>query len=192
MHSISGILLLFLELVLARGALCKRVSSVWMARCWQLAVIVTVLWLAVLATYVCDALEFKPRVGRLSVDYGPRKIGIAHANYLGVVQPYGVIANKGKLSEIAKRVVDLARQFSAAEIIVGIPVDSDGVVGHSVRNFNGRLCLNFSSVLSAVSSHSYPGKLATILFDERYTTKEAVLRLKTENIKGINLPTALY
>lgn len=132
-----------------------------------------------------DVVGFHPRIGRLAVDYGPRTIGIAQGNYLGVVQPYGTIPNKGSLSNVARNILNLARTFSVSEIIVGVPLDSDGSLRHDVRNFNGRLCLNFSSVLSAVSENDFPGKFRTMLFDERYTTKEATLRLQTGKVKGM-------
>jgi len=50
-------------------------------------------------------------------------------------------------------------------------------------NFNGRLCLDFSKVLSAVSQALYP-RMRVILVDERYTTREAKQRLKSEKVKG--------
>jgi RNase H-fold protein (predicted Holliday junction resolvase) len=103
---------------------------------------------------------------------------------LGVVQPFGTIRNSGTLSSIAKKVADLAKTWSASEIIVGVPLDSNGILSYDVKNFNGRLCLDFSKVLSAVCTHEYEGKFQTILFDERYTTKEAQLRLQMESIKG--------
>ena len=57
-----------------------------------------------------------------------------------------------------------------------------------MKNFNGRLCLNFSSVLSSVARY----ERATLLFDERYTSKEARARIKTERMKGIINEAVLY
>ena len=71
-----------------------------------------------------------------------------------------------------------------SEIVIGIPLDYNGVMGYNISNFNGQLCLNFSKVLSAYSSHSNRRNVTVKLFDERYTTKEAKIRLKYEKVKG--------
>lgn len=65
-------------------------------------------------------------------------------------------------------------------------MDSDGVTKHSVRNINGRICINFARVLSCLVENEHPQHdITTYLFDERYTTKEAKIRLKQQNSKGI-------
>lgn len=127
---------------------------------------------------------FQHRRARLSIDYGPRIIGIAQSNYFGIVEPYGTIRNTGDLISVANNVLDLARTWSVSEIVLGVPLDSDGILHYDVKNFNGQLCLNFSQVLSAVSLHEHNAKFRTVLFDERFTTKEAKLRLQYENVKG--------
>jgi RNase H-fold protein (predicted Holliday junction resolvase) len=53
----------------------------------------------------------------------------------------------------------------------------NGKMSTSVRNFNGRLCLNFSSVLSAVLKNEY-ANAEVMLVDERYTTREAKARIQ--------------
>jgi RNase H-fold protein (predicted Holliday junction resolvase) len=88
------------------------------------------------------------------------------------------------LSSIARKVAGFAQTWSASEIVVGVPLDSNGILSYDVKNFNGRLCLDFSKVLSAVCMHEHSAKFQTILFDERYTTKEAQLRLQMESVKG--------
>jgi hypothetical protein len=42
---------------------------------------------------------------------------------------------------------------------------------HAVRNFNGRMCLDFSQVLAAVAANCNSRVVSCVLFDERYTTK---------------------
>ena len=71
----------------------------------------------------------------------------------------------------------------------GVPLDYDGVMSYGVKNFNGRLCLNFSSVLSSVAQFERAGRLRTLLFDERYTSKEARARIKTGRMKGTYIHT---
>lgn len=146
----------------------------------------TVFWLLI-CTFIVVSVDlpgFQLRRARLSIDYGPRVIGIAQSNYLGVVQPYGTIRNTGNLVGVAKSVLDLAKTWSVSELVLGVPLDSDGILHNNVRNFNGQLCLNFSQILSSVAFHEYSAKFKTVLFDERFTTKEAKLRLQYNNIKG--------
>ncbi|KAJ1424382.1 hypothetical protein B484DRAFT_98930 [Ochromonadaceae sp. CCMP2298] len=136
-----------------------------------------VLLVQVLQMCLSMSSVFNPRRARVAVDYGPRIIGIARSNYLGVVEPYGTLRNKGNLTDLSLQVLQLAKTWSASEIVIGVPLDSDGKMHYRVRNLNGRLCLNFSTVLSTVALHTPNTPLTTLLFDERYTTKEAKLRL---------------
>jgi RNase H-fold protein (predicted Holliday junction resolvase) len=130
-------------------------------------------------------IPFQQNRARISVDYGPRLIGIAKGNILGSVEPHGTIINTGNLTQLSQHVIDLANSISAVEIIIGIPLDSDGVMHHNVRNFNGKLCLKFSDVLSSVVVNTNTRPLKTLLFDERYTTKEAKMRLRYDKtVKG--------
>jgi RNase H-fold protein (predicted Holliday junction resolvase) len=108
---------------------------------------------------------------RLAIDYGPRLVGVAGS--LGpIVQPLCTIPNHANLTLLSGEIINLARAQGAIEIIVGVPLDKDGVMKYSVRNLNGVLCLNFSSVLATVCARSYP-KGSVLIVDERYTTREA-------------------
>jgi RNase H-fold protein (predicted Holliday junction resolvase) len=110
---------------------------------------------------------------------------VARSDYFtDVVQPYGTIVNDGNLTDVSYKILKLARQFSASEAIIGVPLDSDGVMSRNVRNINGQLCLNFSNVFSSIAAHSYNSSFRTVLFDERYSTREARWRIQTDKIKG--------
>eukprot|EP00600_Ochromonadales_sp_CCMP1393_P003620 CAMPEP_0174995588 /NCGR_PEP_ID=MMETSP0004_2-20121128/24254_1 /TAXON_ID=420556 /ORGANISM="Ochromonas sp., Strain CCMP1393" /LENGTH=316 /DNA_ID=CAMNT_0016249911 /DNA_START=48 /DNA_END=998 /DNA_ORIENTATION=- len=131
------------------------------------------------------ASPFNPRRARVAVDYGPRNIGIARSDYFGLVQPHATIPNNGNLTDVSLHILGLAKQWSASEVVIGIPLDSNGKMHHKVRNLNGRMCLNFSTVLCSVTANTDGmHNIATVLFDERYTTKEAKLRLQSEKIKA--------
>eukprot|EP01036_Dinobryon_divergens_P027931 gene27931-36795_t len=121
---------------------------------------------------------------RISIDYGPRIIGLAHSDLFGAVHPYGTIRNGGNLTNICYQILDYAFRQGAVEIIIGVPLDFDGVMSYGVKNFNGRLCLNFSSVLSSVAQFERAGRLRTLLFDERYTSKEARARIRTGRMRA--------
>ncbi len=127
--------------------------------------------------------SFDLKKARISIDYGPRLVGVAVSDCLHHVRPLITLANNGKLVELSTQITDLARAQGAKEFILGLPVDSNGKVTYKVRNFNGQLCLNFSRVLCAVVNEQYPqGKV--LLVDERYTTKAAKIKMKNENIKA--------
>jgi hypothetical protein len=56
-------------------------------------------------------------------------------------------------------------------------------MSYNVKNFNGRLCLRFSSVLAAITENEYR-QIGVLLVDERYTTREAKIRMKSEGVRG--------
>jgi len=70
-----------------------------------------------------------------------------------------------------------------SELLIGIPLDSRGKLGDPVKNFNGRLCYNFSQVITSIANHEFP-RVKVFLCDERYTTKEAKMRMKMERIRA--------
>ena len=93
----------------------------------------------------------------------------------------GVIKNNGNLTRIAEQIVSLAKRSGAAEILIGLPLDSNGKMRYEIRNFNGNLCLNFSRVLASVAGQYFP-KVKVRLVDERYTTREAKVRISSEGL----------
>jgi RNase H-fold protein (predicted Holliday junction resolvase) len=120
---------------------------------------------------------------RLSIDYGPRQVGLAVSDPFGNIEPLCTIPNDGDLCELSLRVVDIARTRGAVEVVLGLPLDSNGKMSYNVRNFNGRLCLDFSKVLSSIVGRSLP-RTRTVLFDERYTTREAKQKARSERKRG--------
>lgn len=126
--------------------------------------------------------NFNAKLCRIGVDYGPRLIGLASGTGKNS-KPIGHIKNDGDLCRVAREVVAAAVEEGASEILVGLPLDSNGRMSHDVKNLNGRLCLAFSSVLAAVVENECP-RLDVFLVDERYTTKEARIRMREENVRG--------
>ena len=129
------------------------------------------------------ATTFETFRSRLAVDYGPRLCGVATCDPFGNIQPYCTFANGGDLTSLSRQILHKARADGVVEILVGLPLDSNGKMSHKVRNFNGQLCLNFSSVLSSVASVELP-RVRVLLVDERYTTREAKARMKAERIRA--------
>jgi putative Holliday junction resolvase len=129
---------------------------------------------------------FESMKSRLAIDYGPRLVGIAASDPFGLVKPYCTLPNNGDLVDLSTQILDIARLKGASDIIIGIPLDSNGKLSYNVRNFNGQLCLAFSQVISSMAGALLP-KAQVLIFDERYTTREAKFRMKTERIKGTEL-----
>ena len=127
---------------------------------------------------------FNARRNRIGVDYGPRFIGVAYADFFGNVNTHSMISNNGNLTKISEELFTIARSFGATEIVLGVPVGRTGVLDYNVRNFNGQLCLNFSRVLASVVQHETQDRMKVILYDERYTTQEAKLKLSSTKKKG--------
>jgi RNase H-fold protein (predicted Holliday junction resolvase) len=97
------------------------------------------------------------------------------ASALGrVSRPEGVIKNNGNLTAMALQVLELSKQRGAVEVLVGVPVDSNGKLRYKIKNFNGNLCLNFSRVLAAVASVVSP-RIQVRLVDERFSTRVTYL-----------------
>jgi RNase H-fold protein (predicted Holliday junction resolvase) len=103
--------------------------------------------------------------------------------------PICTLPNNGDTVYLCSQILDVARTRGALEVIVGLPLDSNGKMSYSVKNFNGQLCLNFSMVLAATTTVALP-RASVWLFDERYTTREAKARIKSEKIKGMTFKTA--
>jgi RNase H-fold protein (predicted Holliday junction resolvase) len=129
--------------------------------------------------YLVKTASFEINRARIGVDYGPRVIGIA-ASIGSDTRPLRDIKNCGNLTAIATKTLDIARHQSATEILVGVPLDKDGVMSLHVRNFNGRLCLMFATVLRTVCTQFAPD-MSIRLVDERFSTREAKIRLRLDD-----------
>ena len=134
--------------------------------------------------------EFESFRARLSVDYGPRLVGIAGSDLFGVVRPSFTLYNRGDLSVLSREIVNLARKDGCSEIVVGLPTDSNGKMSFKTRNFNGQMCISFSAVLASICNNEVPGNISgknrmrVLLVDERYTTREAKARMKYSSATG--------
>jgi RNase H-fold protein (predicted Holliday junction resolvase) len=131
---------------------------------------------------------FEVKRVRIGIDYGPRFIGLAYSDYFGTVRPmYKVLHNRNNLTSLATYILEIAKNRGAQEIIVGLPLgpSSASNIHREIKEFNAQLCLNFSKVLYSVVRHKAPKKNIVVkLFDERFTTREAEMRLATKRGKG--------
>lgn len=101
----------------------------------------------------------------LSIDYGERRVGLAVGDTeLKIAVPKGVIKNDERLPDRIRSIVD---ESKVKRIIVGLPLTPSGREGQrarQVRDFVERL------------REFLPG-MEIILWDERYTTQEALRRV---------------
>lgn len=179
---------IFLFVLIAANILCDArsiVSSVIVMKIflysYYYCFLVVLVFLSFLTAYThsfSSLNPFDPSKARIAIDYGPRLIGIASSDILMHVQPKITIANTGDLIQISREIIKYVKSYGASEVLIGLPLDSNGKMSYNVRNFNGKLCLHFASVYSCIQKIEWPrGKV--LLVDERYTTKEAKFRLKS-------------
>ena len=140
-------------------------------------------WNTLLSSVSGASHSFIANSPKLGIDYGPRLIGIGISNKLGIVSPLLVLPNHRNLTKISEEIAELVLSKQVNDVILGIPLDSNGRLNYKVRNFNGRLCLDFSKVLSSVINQNCP-KAKVYLVDERFSTREAKFRLSQDKIKA--------
>lgn len=99
----------------------------------------------------------------LAIDYGRRRIGLALGDTnLRIAVPIGSIENRNQktFEEISQKV----REHGISIILLGLPLTPSGREGERAREVK--------DFLEALKSH-IPKGVEIILWDERYTTKEA-------------------
>ena len=148
-----------------------------------------------LLTAASRAFDFS--MNRLAIDYGPRLIGVAKANSFNSAAPLCTISNDRNVSALCLKLLTLAKTHDATELIVGVPLDKASTK-FNAKNFNAQLVLNFAAVLSALHKKEQQQKIpgfdtpSIFLFDESFTTKEAIIRLKKQKQKGKVLLTDCF
>lgn len=101
----------------------------------------------------------------LSIDYGGRRIGVAVGDTeLGIAVPKCVIKNDKRVLE---RIKSLIEESKVGKVVVGLPLTPSGKEGQrarEVREFVEKLRERLPD-------------LEVVLWDERYTTQEALRRV---------------
>ena len=97
----------------------------------------------------------------LGIDYGERRIGLSYGDELGVAVPLAAATEPTPEARL-ERVVQLARERRATDLVVGYPFNMDGSVGFKAREVD-----------------AFIGKLTAVLplpvhrVDERLSTRTA-------------------
>lgn len=103
----------------------------------------------------------------LGLDVGSKTIGIAVADPSGTIaSARTVLARKGHTADAAA-ILELVRSEAASTIVVGLPLELDGAVGHRAR-----LVQRFVVVLEAALK-DLPAPVTLHSWDERFSTAAA-------------------
>ena len=107
----------------------------------------------------------------VAIDYGAKRIGIAVGDTeLKIAVPSHIVKNReGALEEIA----DLIKTKGAKRVIVGLPLTPSGKEGQRAKEVR-RFVEDLKDKLKDIE---------IILWDERYTTQEAISRVGTKASK---------
>ena len=140
--------------------------------------------LLILLLFIWSCCSFDLRIKRIGIDYGPKLIGTSYSNKLGMVLPDKTLAHTGNLEYLAERISGIVAEKQAEEVIVGVPLGDKDELHGCVSNYNGKLCIQFSSVLAFVLAKSSQS-CKVWLIDESYSTKEAISRLVHRATAGL-------
>ena len=109
----------------------------------------------------------------LSVDYGDKRTGIAVCDKLEILaSPLEVITEWNKES-LAKKIIDIANDQKAEQIVIGLPKNMDGSLG-----FRAEACKELGCIIKSFT------EIPVIFWDERLTTVCAHNILSENNVRG--------
>lgn len=103
----------------------------------------------------------------LGLDVGSKTIGVAVSDPSGMIAtPREVLARRGHVEDAAA-VAAIVRAAEVSDVIVGLPLELDGSVGHRARQVH-----RFLAVLEPVLK-ALPGSPRAWAWDERFSTAGA-------------------
>lgn len=109
----------------------------------------------------------------LSVDYGDRRTGIAICDkYEMLASPVCVITEWNQ-QVLAQKIVDIAAERNAEQIVIGLPKNMDGSKG-----FRADACEELGNVIVRLT------EIPVVFWDERLTTVSAHRILNDNNVRG--------
>lgn len=109
----------------------------------------------------------------LSVDYGDVRTGIAVCDKLEMLASPVTVIKETDAERVAQQVADLAKQYKAEQIIIGLPKNMDGTEG-----FRAEACRAFGETVKEKAA------LPVEMRDERLTTVAAHNYLSMNNVRG--------
>lgn len=109
----------------------------------------------------------------LSVDYGDKRTGIAVCDKLEMLASPVCVITEWNIDNLATKILEIAKEKQAEEIVVGLPKNMDGSEG-----FRADACKNLGENLKSLTD------IPIKFWDERLTTVSAHKILRDNNIRG--------
>ena len=109
----------------------------------------------------------------LSVDYGDKRTGIAVCDKFEMLASPVCVITEWNIDALANKIIDVANEKKAEEIVVGLPKNMDGSEG-----FRADACKELGEKLKALT------ELPIKFWDERLTTVSAHKILSDNNVRG--------
>lgn len=109
----------------------------------------------------------------LSVDYGDKRTGIAVCDKMEMLASPVCVITEWSIDNLAIKILELAKEKHAEEIIIGLPKNMDGSEG-----FRAEACKDLGEKLKSLS------EIPIEFWDERLTTVSAHKILSDNNIRG--------
>lgn len=109
----------------------------------------------------------------ISVDYGDKRTGIAVCDKLEMLASPVCVITEWNQESLAKKVIDVATEKKAEQIVVGLPKNMDGSMG-----FRSEACQSLGSLIQSLT------EIPVVYWDERLTTVSAHRILSDNNVRG--------
>ena len=109
----------------------------------------------------------------LSVDYGDKRTGIAVCDKLEMLASPVCVLTEWNSETLAEKIVDLAKQKNAEQIVIGLPRNMDGSKG-----FRAEACEALGELVRGKC------EIPVVFWDERLTTVSAHRILSENNVRG--------
>lgn len=109
----------------------------------------------------------------LSVDYGDKRTGIAVCDKSEMLASPVCVITEWDKNALSQKIVDLANEKGAEEILIGLPKNMDGTSG-----FRAESCKSLGEAVSSLCD------IKVVFWDERLTTVSAHRILSENNVRG--------
>ncbi len=109
----------------------------------------------------------------LSVDYGDKRTGLAVCDKLEMLASPVCVITEWNQNVLAQKIVDVAIDRKAEQIVIGLPKNMDGSKG-----FRADVCEELGTVIRGLTD------IPVVFWDERLTTVSAHKILSENNVRG--------
>lgn len=109
----------------------------------------------------------------LSVDYGDKRTGIAVCDKLEMLASPVCVLTEWNAETLAEKIIDIAKQKNAEQIVIGLPRNMDGSKG-----FRAEACEELGELVKLKC------EIPVTFWDERLTTVSAHRILSENNVRG--------